>query len=133
MLLFPVPRPRYVTFHTTRHLFATGLLHANVSVAAAQKLLRHSTPALTLGTYGHLAPGYLREEAERLRYFPVPAATDDKPREAPAQRMASGAPEKPPLDSAARISAPQASGFLERARRESNPRPSDSKSDALSD
>ena len=134
MRLWPVPRARAGTvFHTTRHVFATELLHSNVSVAAAQKLLRHSTPTLTLNTYGHLAPGYLREEAERLHFFPVPPATETKPPAARSKRLAAGAPQKPPLDSERRISAAQASEVLERARRESNPRPSDSKSDALSD
>jgi integrase len=134
MRLWPTPCPRAGTvFHTTRHVYATELLDANVSIAAAQKLLRHSTPTLTLNTYGHLAPGYLREEAERLRFFPLSPASETKFRELRASPRLPKAPQKPPLDTNRAISAAQASEVLVRARRESNPRPSDSKSDALSD
>ena len=38
-------------FHALRSQFATELARANVSLAAAQKLMRHSTPALTSNHY----------------------------------------------------------------------------------
>jgi hypothetical protein len=34
--------------------------------AAVQKIMRHSDPRITTETYGHLTPGYLRTEIDRL-------------------------------------------------------------------
>jgi integrase len=34
--------------------------------AAVQRILRHSDPRITTEVYGHLLPGYLRSEIDRL-------------------------------------------------------------------
>jgi len=41
---------------------------AGVNPAAVQRILRHSDPKITTGVYGHLAPGYLRAEVDRLAF-----------------------------------------------------------------
>jgi integrase len=55
-----VPR---VTFHGLRHSANTGLLSMGGSLQAAQERMGHSTPMLTLGTYGHLLPTVQDEAA----------------------------------------------------------------------
>ena len=45
---------------------------AGANLAAVQRILRHSDPKLTMEVYGHLAPGYLRAEADRLAFAPAP-------------------------------------------------------------
>jgi integrase len=42
-----------VDFHCLRHTFATWLVQAGVDIKTTQTLLRHSTPAMTLGIYAH--------------------------------------------------------------------------------
>lgn len=49
---------------------------AGANPAAVQRILRHSDPRITTEVYGHLAADYLRDEANRLRFFtekPTPA------------------------------------------------------------
>lgn len=53
-------------FHSLRGQFATRLAKAGVGLAAAQKLLRHSTPALTANVYTHLGLSDLGREVEKL-------------------------------------------------------------------
>src|SRR5262249_21361736 len=43
---------------------------AGASPAAVQRILRHGDPRITMGTYGHLAPDYLRTEIDRLSFGP---------------------------------------------------------------
>ena len=50
---YAMPVPRYVTFHGTRHSFGTAVVRGS-GLALGQKLLRHSDPRLTAGTYLHL-------------------------------------------------------------------------------
>jgi hypothetical protein len=38
--------------------------------AAVQRILRHSDIRVTMDVYGHLAPGYLRTEIDRLSFRP---------------------------------------------------------------
>ncbi len=59
--------------------------------AAVQKILRHSDPKITTEVYGHLSPGYLRAEVDRLRFglTPPDTAPEPKPPEA-AQATACG-------------------------------------------
>ena len=45
---------------------------AGANPAAVQRILRHSDPRITTEVYGHLAPGYLRAEVDRL-VFGLPA------------------------------------------------------------
>ena len=42
--------------------------------AAVQRILRHSDPTITTEIYGHLSPGYLRAEADRLSFHPPEVA-----------------------------------------------------------
>src|SRR5207245_1486448 len=53
-LLWPKPRVRPIRFYDLRHTTATLLLKAGVPLATVQRVLRHSDPNLTAGTYGHL-------------------------------------------------------------------------------
>jgi integrase len=43
---------------------------AGANPASVQRILRHSDPKLTTEVYGHLAPGYLRAEVDRLAFGP---------------------------------------------------------------
>jgi integrase len=42
--------------HDCRHFFASGLIHAGCDVVTVQRALGHSSPNVTLDTYGHLWP-----------------------------------------------------------------------------
>jgi hypothetical protein len=42
---------------------------AGANPAAVQRILRHSDPRITTEVYGHLAPGYLRAEIDRLHFL----------------------------------------------------------------
>jgi site-specific recombinase XerC len=53
-------------FHSLRVTFVTSLALAGVSLALAQKLARHSTPALTSSVYTRLGLGHLADAVERL-------------------------------------------------------------------
>jgi hypothetical protein len=41
---------------------------AGANPAAVQRILRHSDPRITTEVYGHLTPGYLKEEVNRLSF-----------------------------------------------------------------
>ncbi len=66
MVLKPVALVRPITFHDLRHTCATLLLKAGVPVQHVQRILRHSTIAITVNTYGHLLTEDLRWAAEKL-------------------------------------------------------------------
>ena len=42
--------------HDCRHFFASGLIREGCDVVTVQRALRHSSPSVTLDTYGHLWP-----------------------------------------------------------------------------
>ena len=42
--------------HDCRHFFASGLINAGCDVVTVQRALGHSSPSVTLDTYGHLWP-----------------------------------------------------------------------------
>jgi integrase len=42
--------------HDCRHFFASGLINAGCDVVTVQRALGHSSPSITLDTYGHLWP-----------------------------------------------------------------------------
>jgi hypothetical protein len=65
-LLWPKAEVRPIRFHDLRHTTASLLMMAGVNPAAVQRILRHSDPRITTEVYGHLAPGYLRAEVDRL-------------------------------------------------------------------
>ena len=67
-LLWPKARVRPIRFHDLRHTTASLLMMAGANPAAVQRILRHSDPRITTEVYGHLAPGYLRDEVDRLRF-----------------------------------------------------------------
>jgi integrase len=57
-----VPR---ITFHGLRHSAATLMLARGAGVKVVQDTLGHSSPSLTLGTYGHVLKAH-QQEAARL-------------------------------------------------------------------
>ena len=63
---------------------------AGVNPAAVQRILRHSDPRITTEVYGHLAPGYLRAEVDRLALGLTEAAPPELP-----QQVAAGAKAAP--------------------------------------
>jgi hypothetical protein len=78
---------------------------AGANPAAVQRILRHSDPRITTEVYGHLAPGYLRAEIDRLHFRPPePAAESPVERAVAATRahggpFAAGAGQQPPAAS----------------------------------
>jgi integrase/recombinase XerD len=72
----------FADFHANRHTFITNLGRAGVSLAAAQKLARHSTPALTSNVYTHLE---LADKAAAIRCLPCPPGAGE-----PAEIRATG-------------------------------------------
>jgi hypothetical protein len=112
-----------VTPLRARHTTATLLLLQGVPPRVAMQILGHSQIGLTLGTYTHVVPELAREAAARLG-----AALWDPPAAPPA------APLQPRLHHAEcdegspdRVSA----GQMRWGRRDSNPRPRDYESPAL--
>jgi integrase len=67
-LLWPRAVVRPLRFHDLRHTTASLLMQSGANPAAVQRILRHSDPRITTEVYGHLAPGYLRAEVDRLRF-----------------------------------------------------------------
>ena len=70
MKLWPHGLVRPIRFHHLRHTTASLLMMAGANPAAVQRIMRHSDPRLTTEVYGHLAPGYLRSEIDRLQLTP---------------------------------------------------------------
>ena len=66
MLLWAKAIPRAFRLHDTRHTTATLLLAAGVDLYAVARILRHTDPKLTFEVYGHLVPGYLQAQIDRL-------------------------------------------------------------------
>jgi integrase len=62
-------------------------------LAAVQRIMRHQDPRITTAVYGHLAPGYLKTEINRLSFGPPPADLSAGAPVAPAG--ADAAPEVP--------------------------------------
>lgn len=69
-LLWPKAVVRPIRFHDLRHTTASLLMMAGANTAAVQRILRHKDPRITTEVYGHLAPEYLRDEVNRLRFAP---------------------------------------------------------------
>ena len=59
-----------VDFHALRVTFASMLARANVGLALAQKLMRHSTPVLTANTYTRFVPEDARAAVELIAPAP---------------------------------------------------------------
>ncbi len=79
---------RTLDIHALRHTFCDRLVKSGVSVATAQKAMRHSDPRMTLGVYGHIGLQETSEALNRLPKFSVPPAT--------AQAVNCGAETSPP-------------------------------------
>ena len=79
MRLWPKAIHRRIRFHDLRHTTASLLLMAGANPAAVQRILRHSDPRITTEVYGHLLPGYLRDEINRLSFgvSPTPSESSD--------------------------------------------------------
>src|SRR5688572_24120566 len=125
-------------FHSLRHTFLTNLARAGVHPKTAQALARHSTISLTLDRYTHVALG---DEVRAIEALPRLGASDrslkatgthgGKQRSSEAAGEADSAAascRSVPVDAASR-GEEAGRGY---ARRDSNPRLSDPKSDALS-
>jgi len=74
-LLWPKAVVRQLRFHDLRHTTASLLMMAGANPAAVQRILRHRDPRITMEVYGHLTPGYLQAEVDRLQFgLPIPDA-----------------------------------------------------------
>jgi integrase len=98
--LWVVAQARPIRFHDLRHTTASLLMMRGANPAAVQRILRHSDPKLTTEVYGHLAPGYLRAEVDRLA-FGLGAPEDDEAEDT-RQRAIAGAFATPLLPDADR-------------------------------
>jgi site-specific recombinase XerD len=54
-------------WHCLRHTFASHFVMAGGNILTLQKILGHSDVKMTM-SYAHLAPGFLVEEMDRLKY-----------------------------------------------------------------
>ena len=84
MRLWPKAKQRPIRFHDLRHTTASLLLMSGANPAAVQRILRHSDPRITTEVYGHLLPGYLREEIDRLSFGVVPG---ERPKSKDSQKV----------------------------------------------
>lgn len=90
--LWPKAIPRHVRFHDLRHTTATLLLKEGAPLAVVQRILRHSDPAITTETYGHLELADMRAAIAKLKFeqvsssdgAPVVRSSADSKIEAPA-------------------------------------------------
>lgn len=65
-----------IGFHGLRHTFASHFMMAGGNILTLQKLLGHSSVAVTM-KYAHLAPDFMRDEMSRLRFEKPPADIAD--------------------------------------------------------
>jgi integrase len=80
----------YRDFHSLRHRLATDLARANVPVAAAQTLMRHSTSRLTLDKYTHVQLHDVAGAVDQLP--PLPGGAGRPPETAPARDTEANGP-----------------------------------------
>jgi integrase-like protein len=127
--LCPVGEARKLRFHHLRHTTASLLLMQGADLAAVQRIMRHQDPRITTEVYGHLAPGYLKKEIDRLRFEPTPAdqgatvipisasATGSAPSgtDQPVHASAGGASEPPLPADLHTVAAPFSTRFLPNA------------------
>jgi integrase len=62
---------RPIRFHDLRHTTGSILTMRGANLHSVQRILRHSDPRTTAGTYLHLEPGYLRREIDLLSFAPT--------------------------------------------------------------
>jgi hypothetical protein len=80
--LWPAGLVRLIRFHDLRHTTGSLLAMSGVDTPAIQRILRHRDPRLTMETYVHLRPGFLRAEINRLHFgldARTQASSDGKP------------------------------------------------------
>ena len=103
MWVTSVVRP--ITFHELRHTTGSLLTMRGANTAFVQRIMRHSDPRITTGTYCHLEPSYLSSGIDQLlRFQPEPAAAPV----AAVASVAAGAPLSPPAANGAATAAPTA-------------------------
>lgn len=68
--LWPKALVRPIRFHDLRHTTASLLMMRGADLVAVQRIMRHRDPKTTTEIYGHLAPGYLSSEANKLTFNP---------------------------------------------------------------
>ena len=61
-----------IGWHTFRRTFATLLQSSGATVKTTQELMRHSTPAMTLGTYAQAVTADKREAQDRIAAMILP-------------------------------------------------------------
>jgi hypothetical protein len=91
--MWPVGIVRPIRFHDLRHTTGSLLAMRGVDTPALQRILRHRDPRITMSTYVHLTPGYLRDEIDRLTF------EEKKPDPAPDTTRLLPAPSTPVSDS----------------------------------
>lgn len=95
MKLWARPIPKRLTFHALRHTYVSHLLMKGANPVAVQRMAGHASLEVTLGTYGHLVPEFMKAEAERLTFGitpPTPVAAP--PAEAPTPQVSPMPPAK---------------------------------------
>lgn len=139
MKLWPKPIVRPIRFHDLRHTTASLLLMAGASPAAVQRILRHSDPRITTEVYGHLLPGHLRDEIDRLAFGVTPTTSESRDSQPFSGVVSPFGPyvvqggENDPAEAPTRRSEPRDSrDFNLWARRDSNPLPPASEAGTLS-
>jgi len=136
MRLWPRALARHIRFHDLRHSAATLMLRAGVDPHRVQRILRHSDVRTTTGVYGHLLVEDLRSAINSI----APSTMLPEPPDTQANKgkIAAGAtpfaalvlhgPEKRSRERSDRENFSNYFSHIQlRARRELNPRPSDSK------
>lgn len=126
MKLWCKPLPRPVRFHDLRHTTATLLLSGGVPAQHVQRILRHADIRTTTTTYNHMVVEDLRGAIEQITASAMPALTAAA---LGAPMMLGEAPRPATLPGEA-VNAAASLSLEERARRESNPRPTDSKGES---
>jgi integrase len=81
--LWPVGVPKRLRFHDLRHTTASLLLMSGVPLVVVSRILRHSDPRITDQTYGHLVPGWLQGEVDKLNLSGPRLATPAGPKSGP--------------------------------------------------
>ncbi len=77
-VLWPVAIVRKIRFHDLRHTTASLLLMNGASIAAVQRILRHSDPKMTTEIYGHLSPDFMHTEIDKLSFYPEKTAQEEQ-------------------------------------------------------
>jgi integrase len=83
---------RPIRFHDLRHTTGSLLTMRGGNLHSVQRILRHSDPRTTAGTYLHLEPGYLRREIDLLRF-----SASAEILSAPEQKQLASAPADAPF------------------------------------